>query len=340
MKLNFKLIKIIALVGTAPALFMYFGELIIGNVSLSWMGLVYFIISCVVSSFYTVCIASVVTLVWNKINTILPIDKGLVKRYLVQLGVTNVVAVATMILLTYLTLLVVPNYRPVAEVYQQNILITIVMDTFCITISELYFYFNEWRNSLIEKERLEKENIQSQFQSLKNQVNPHFLFNSLNTLSALIHSDPDQAEEFIDEFAKVYRYILEFDDKHLVTINEELNFIQSYVFLQQIRFGKNLAVKISIDDSFYDHFIPPLSLQILVENAIKHNVISQEMPLTIVIYVDGDNIRVENNLQQRMDKPISTGVGLRNIKSRYELFAGKTPILIKQTMHLLLAFQS
>ena len=193
--------------------------------------------------------------------------------------------------------------------YKENILITVVMDTMCITISELYFYFKQYRETILEKSGLRRKNIQSQFQSLKNQVNPHFLFNSLNTLSALIHSDPVKAEDFIDEFAKVYRYILDFDDKHLVTVKEEIDFIKSYIFLQQMRFGKNLAVNIDIAESNMMDYVPPLSMQILVENAIKHNAISSDNPLLITIRTEGEQLRVVNNLQPRLEKVVSTGMG-------------------------------
>lgn len=325
-----KYILYLFLGGLAPTLFFILGDLIQGKIVYSIETLISWLIGSVFSCTYTVIIGTVVTLCWSIINEKVPFEKGLMRRYFTQLLFSNIVAVSTMVLLCWITLqlgFVDIDEIGVAEreIYSSNIQITIVMNSMCITISELYFYFKQWKGSLIERERLEKENIQSQFQSLKNQVNPHFLFNSLNTLSALIHKDPDQAEEFIDEFAKVYRYILEFDDKHLVTIEEELSFIQSYIFLQKIRFGENLRVKIDVGEGYLEEHVPPLSMQILVENAIKHNVISKEHPLFICITTENNNLVVKNNLQLRLEDQKSTGIGLKNITRRYELFAGKTP---------------
>jgi sensor histidine kinase YesM len=174
------------------------------------------------------------------------------------------------------------------------------------------------RQATLEKAKFEKESITARYEALKNQVNPHFLFNSLNALTNLVYEDQDKAVKFIKQLAEVYRYVLDSRDKEVVPISEEIEFLKSYSFLQQIRFGEKLKIQINISRS--DIFVTPLALQMLVENAIKHNVVSQDDPLSIVISNDSQFISVENNIQKKktMIEP-SAGVGLENIQKRYAL---------------------
>ncbi|MCU0341768.1 MAG: histidine kinase [Spirosomaceae bacterium] len=145
------------------------------------------------------------------------------------------------------------------------------------------------RNELIIKSiQQQKEQVQSQYEALRHQVNPHFLFNSLNTLAALIGTDAPQAIQFTKQFAKVYRTLLEWGHEPLVSLRQELDLVRSFVFLHQMRFGQNLRVAIGISDSVLNNCLPPFALQLLVENAIKHNIISDEKPLTISIEVQND----------------------------------------------------
>jgi PAS domain S-box-containing protein len=168
--------------------------------------------------------------------------------------------------------------------------------------------------------KLQKENLQSQFEMLKQQVNPHFLFNSLNVLSSLIKLEPNLAERFTEHLSKVYRYVLENKDFELVKLSTELEFLDAYIFLLSIRFEDKLQVKISIPDKKRDLMVIPLALQLLIENAIKHNAMSQKSPLIISIFIDSENnLVVKNNLQEREKFIPSTGVGLKNITHRYML---------------------
>lgn len=172
-----------------------------------------------------------------------------------------------------------------------------------------------------EREEIEKGVAQAQFESLKNQVNPHFLFNSLNVLSSLVHIDPDLSEKFIDQLARSYRYLLEQKDKELVTLKTEIEFANSFSFLLKIRFEEKLKINIKIPTDAMNHLIAPLTLQLLIENAVKHNTISLEEPLIIDLYLDTNNyLVVKNNLQLRVQRMPSTGVGLKNIINRYKLF--------------------
>jgi LytS/YehU family sensor histidine kinase len=184
-------------------------------------------------------------------------------------------------------------------------------------------FFRNWKKSVIMQEELKREQLILQYETLKSQVNPHFLFNSLNSVTSLIKTDPDKAIVFIKKLSEVFRYVLEQKDNEITTVEAELNFIESYIFMQKIRFGENLTVNIDVPDR--NRYIIPLSLQMLIENAIKHNVISKEFPLTISILSKNENyIAVSNNLRKK--PALDTGsIGLENIKSRYSILH---PILL------------
>lgn len=172
----------------------------------------------------------------------------------------------------------------------------------------------------VRAERLEKENVQAQFAALKSQVNPHFLFNSLSILSSLVHADAELSEKFIDQLSRAYRYILEQKDNERVLLKTEIEFIQAYRFLLNIRFENKFDVVINVPEADQTRYqIAPLTLQLLVENAVKHNRMSAREPLHVNIYLDGDHLVVQNNLQLRPQSEKSTGVGLQNIITRYAL---------------------
>ena len=184
--------------------------------------------------------------------------------------------------------------------------------------------------------KVQKENLQSQFEVLKQQVNPHFLFNSLNVLTSLIKIDPDLAESFTERLSKVYRYVLENKEKDLVSLNTELEFLNAYLFLLEIRFMKKLFIDIKIDKSYSDYQILPIAIQLILENAIKHNTFSKAQPLKIEIFVDDkQRLNIINNLNVRETKLISTGVGLENINRRYALVSDQKPEFIKTTKHFI-----
>jgi hypothetical protein len=174
-----------------------------------------------------------------------------------------------------------------------------------------------WRQAAMEAKNYQTESIAAKYESLKNQVNPHFLFNSLNALTNLVYDDPDKAARFINQLSEVYRYVLDTKDQEVVPLERELEFLNAYLYLQQIRFGDKLSV--SIGRTSAGIYVAPLALQMLIENAIKHNVVSEEDPLNITIAVDNQYIIVKNNLQPRIGfiEP-SAGVGLENICRRYE----------------------
>jgi Histidine kinase len=186
-----------------------------------------------------------------------------------------------------------------------------------------------WKQSAIDSERLQKENIKAQYDSLKSHVNPHFLFNSLNALTNLVYEDQDKAAKFIKQLSEVYRYVLDTQGKEVVLVEEELKFIESYLFLQKIRFGDNL--RIDLDVKSLKSFVAPLALQLLLENAIKHNVVSVDDPLTIKISEHEQYLVVENKIKKKTTIGETTnGMGIENIKSRYTFLSTK-PVEVKET---------
>lgn len=180
----------------------------------------------------------------------------------------------------------------------------------------------EWKQSAIAFEKMKSERLAGQYQSLKDQLNPHFLFNSLNVLSNLVYEDPDKANSFIEKLATVYRYVLDVQDEKLVNLKDELKFARNYLDLQKLRFGDKLQYSAEVDET--DEFvIPPLSLQLLLENAVKHNSATVQNPLVIEIVKQGDRLVVKNNLQMREQRGTSSGIGLNNITERYRFFTSQ-----------------
>jgi sensor histidine kinase YesM len=191
-----------------------------------------------------------------------------------------------------------------------------------------------WRETALEHERLKRESISARYESLKSQVNPHFLFNSLNVLTNLVYENQDLAAKFIKQLSDVYRYVLDTRTREVVSRDEELKFLESYLFLQRIRFGDNLRVTVNLEH--VRTAFPPLVLQMLVENAIKHNVITTDKPLVVNITERDGYVEVSNSLQPKIIRTDeSTGVGLSNIRQRYHYLVNKE-VLVSQTGDLFL----
>jgi two-component system LytT family sensor kinase len=213
--------------------------------------------------------------------------------------------------------------------------------TIVISISIFYLILNRkshfrMRYMEIQAEQLMKENAVAQFEALKNQISPHFLFNSLSILSSLVHVDATLSEKFIDQLSKAYRYILEQKDNDTVSLKTELDFLKSYAFLLKIRFENKFDVKISITDQEAEKYrIAPLTLQLLIENCVKHNRMSEKEPLIVTILIKDNYLVVINPVRPRseLERITSTRIGLANIKNRYQLLT-KTPVQIEQDEEL------
>ncbi len=201
------------------------------------------------------------------------------------------------------------------------------INLFLNTVHVISEYVKQLRNSQIEAEQLKKISVQAELQAIRNQVNPHFLFNNLSVLAALIPKDTNASVDFVQQFSKVYRYVLVSHEKELVTLDEELQFIDAYLFLLGKRFGAALQVDIDVSTEARQKKLVPVALQMLIENAAKHNVLSERRPLHLTIRdIDGEILVVQNNLQLRLyDETLSTGIGLSNILQRYAFLGGQVP---------------
>lgn len=199
-----------------------------------------------------------------------------------------------------------------------------------IGLFEAYYNYSSLRTSEMEKEELMRLNLKSKLDSLKSQVNPHFLFNSLNTLSSLIQKDAEKAEEFVEELSNVYRFLLRTNEQELISLRDELAFISSYMHLLITRYGNNLHFSLRVDEYHLDYLLPSLTLQLLVENAVKHNIISSERPLSIRVYTEGEQLCVANTLQKKKREVLSDKTGLANIISKYRLLK-QAEVIVRET---------
>lgn len=225
-----------------------------------------------------------------------------------------------------------------------NYLVAIIL-TFVVTLAFHAFYFYKaYQENRVKEQKIIAGTASAKFESLKNQIDPHFLFNSLNVLSSLIEENPDNAQRFTTSLSKIYRYVLEQKDKELVTVQEELAFAKTYMNLLKMRFENSISFELPENFENSDAKVVPLSLQLLLENTIKHNVVSEQKPLHIKIFIKDNYLVVQNDLQKKEVLQDRKGVGLQNIISRYgiltnrkvlidsneSIFAVHLPILTKQ----------
>jgi len=245
----------------------------------------------------------------------------------------NVVAFAAAVLIVFLVGNVIHGYNwsQMVNPYKLNIIYSTLINLFLHLLNAIHFFFREYKRQWSEAEELRRSNAQAQLQLVRNQINPHFLFNNLNVLSGMVIKDNPDANKFVEEFSKVYRYVLNNQDKELVEVRSELEFIHPYLFLLSKRFDQALKVDIDIPDRYKTWHVVPAALQMLIENAIKHNIVSSRRPLHIEIHANGNqSLVVKNNLQLRTVTEPSTKIGLQNIITRYELI-GDRRVIVRQT---------
>jgi sensor histidine kinase YesM len=245
-----------------------------------------------------------------------------VKRMFIGLGLMIAYSSIVVTVLTFIFFIFIFN-QEIDDNFFAELRQTALFSIIVCTIIMLFFtargFLLAWRQTAIDAERLQREHISSQYEALKNQVNPHFLFNSLNALSSLVYDHPKKAVEFINRLSDVYRYVLDSRDKEVVTLSEEMAFVSSYSFLLAARFESNLNIKNDVDGKA--GYIPPMALQMLIENAVKHNEISDAYPLEIYIYEDDGYIYIKNRVHPKKQKNDTSGIGLENIKSRYSVLS-------------------
>ncbi len=250
--------------------------------------------------------------------------KRLIIQFLVTIGFSSVLIVITILLNGLLS-----HEKITSEYFLSRGFFMVKIAFFFLfggsLISNAILFFKNWKESAVQQEKLKREQLALQYETLKSQVNPHFLFNNLNSLTSLISTNPEKAIDFVKKLSEVYRYVLDQKDHELVDLETELRFLQSYVFLQKIRFGNNLEVQIEVNPKNFK--VIPLSVQMMVENAIKHNEISDNKPLRIRVFSTEDQyLTVENQLQKKTGSE-GTGSGINNIRDRYEFFTDRKVII-------------
>ena len=246
------------------------------------------------------------------------------------LGIVGSVAVAVLVsaLSGWLHILIYDNMR-LSDPDSINFTRDIVVALVALLISLLLYNLTRRQQMRLEKEQLLSENLMVRYEALENQLDPHFLFNSLNTLSGLIGTDDERAQQYLQQLASTYRYIIQ--GKRLVTLEEELNFTHSYCLMMQIRYGDNLHIDNRINSKYLRHSIIPISIQLLIENALKHNVVSDRHPLTIIIEsTPNGTIRVSNVMKPKQEEHNGTGLGLANLTKRYQLLCQQEIFITKQ----------
>ena len=251
------------------------------------------------------------------------------KRLLWQLVLGTLFSIFCINLTYYLFKVNFTDYPP--DNYQM-ILLNIYAAIFTLPVVSIIlgiYFMRRWRKVAIEKEMLQREQISSQLSSLRSHLDPHFLFNTLNILHSLIDSENEVAADFLEKFTEVYRYVLKNRESELVTLDTELQFLESYLFILTKRFDQQLIVDLKIEDSYRNHVVPPLALQMLVENALKHNKLTYKSPLQIDLRISNGYLVVKNNLQPKsqLGGEENTGFGLENIQKRYELLSNKEVLI-------------
>lgn len=209
-------------------------------------------------------------------------------------------------------------------------LISLLVTLFISLIFHLIFFYKSFQENKLKEQKIIAGTASAKFESLKNQIDPHFLFNSLNVLSSLIEENPENAQKFTTSLSKIYRYVLEQKDKELVTVAEELAFAKTYMNLLKMRFEESITYEVLDDFNDEDAKVVPLSLQLLLENTIKHNVVSEKKPLHIKITISNNELIVENNKQKKEVLQDRKGVGLQNIVNRYAILT-KRNVLVEDT---------
>jgi two-component system LytT family sensor kinase len=263
------------------------------------------------------------------LNRVLPYERSIAGRIAVQFLLGGLVAVLIRFLIYQFGEPFLPftlDRMFLAATWALYILAASVINSVFVT----GYFLARWKETIVKAERLEKEKAQVQFDNLKNQLNPHFLFNALTSLNGLISENQGLASQFLQHLSKVYRYVLQNKDKNFVTLTTELDFIQNYIFLLRTRFEQGLTINVDIRTDALERAIVPVTLQILIENAIKHNVVDKNSPLSIDISSIGNYLIVSNNLQNKKTVEASNKQGLDNLRSLYK-FMTDNPVMIEQT---------
>ena len=260
----------------------------------------------------------------KKISWITSPNERIIAQIVTNLVYTILVLIISISVINYFKFGVFELFNPkLREVFIPTIIITFLV----VMVDIANHFFKSWKASLIEVEKHKTESVNAQLQNLKNQLNPHFLFNNLSVLTSLVYKNQDKAAEFINELAKVYRYVLDTKNAELVTLQEELDFLNHYLYLLKIRFEDSVSFEIKIEEGNKSDYILPMCLQTVVENTIQHNEASQANPLKVLIYSQNNSLVIENTIKPRSNDVTSSKTGLKNIEMRYSFYTDKKVIV-------------
>ena len=257
--------------------------------------------------------------------------KKLILRYIVSIVISlGIVVPAIKIYHIFCVSDMYPKYTyDYKETHRMLYMITVLFVYFINANYERLFLFMELSHKAVEAEKYKKDSIEASFKNLKNKINPHFLFNTFNALSEIIDEDPPKATKMVQEMSDVYRYVLDNQENNWVSLKKEVDFAHSYVSLLKMRFEERLIVSINIDETKLNAFITPLTMQILLENVVKHNQISSKQSLNLNIYLENDWLIVENTLQPKETFGNGTSFGLANLTERYKFLSGRQVVIQK-----------
>ena len=284
--------------------------------------------------FYSYCIGipsiALISFAGKKLDRYYPWLKSPFKK-LVLTVVMQVLIVLVIVTLVQIVFTVVnkSGFDHLVDQFSVGFIWAVSITIFGIAVANGFLFFKNWKQSALNEEILKREKLAIEYEALRNQVNPHFLFNSLTALTTLVHQDANKAEAFIRKFSDVYRYILENRAQEIVSLQEELVLIGNMAYLYHYRHGENLKIELDLNSSD-EKFVLPMALQMLLENALKHNIISEALPLQVRIFEKGDYVVVWNNLQMKSFVPDSNRVGLGNIRLRYS-YLSENPVIIEKT---------
>jgi LytS/YehU family sensor histidine kinase len=258
----------------------------------------------------------------------MPWENDTLRRILYQLLLSGIYTALSANLSYYLFKSFFTDFPPDA---QQIILLNIYATFIVIPVFSIFFgiyFLTKWKKATIAMEEAKKEAIKSELLALKNHIDPHFLFNNLNILSSLIEPENSSAQSFLEKFAEVYRYVLKHKDSEVIVLRAELQFLEAYIYLINTRFEKQLDISVDVDERSREYYLPTLTIQMLVENALKHNNFSSKNKLQIKICTIGDHLLISNTYNPKNSKTVddhTDGSGLKNIEKRYELISKMKP---------------
>lgn len=293
-----------------------------------------FLIEVLYATVFAFIVSEISIQIAKRLDRQIPWETAPQKRFFWQLTAQMIITVVVLQILFLIPL--DPEYDslsvagPDEELVNRQATILGLFLSFIVTaIFTGEYFLNRWRRSILEGQELKRIALNAQLDALRTQLAPHFLFNNFSTLSSLIMEDQRVAVDFLGKLSNVYRYLLQTREKDVISIREELNFISSYLYLIKTRFGDNLVINVDVSEAYYAKGIPPITLQLMIENAIKHNVVSRGAPLQISITGQHDELVIRNNLQRIAIPEPSSGMGLKNIRERYKLLGDLEPQVIE-----------